>query len=286
VDQLILPIESGSFENAINTLIEGIEKIKARNRNKSISTYFGIGSPGLVNSKDGEIISAIDMKWKNVNYNDALRRKTDMIPVIANRSKVSALTSYYLNNPESFGNIISIVIGTGVASGFILDHKLYTGSRSGAGELGHTTIDPNGPACECGNRGCLQALVGEHAILTRAVNHARKKGSPVPESIEDVFRDRDDDSNYVHIIEEVAEYLAVAVGNLINIFNPDLIALSGPIISGFPELLDQVRKRTYHRCMKYNFETVEIISSEWGINTAAIGSTLLVRENIAEALLA
>lgn len=180
------------------------------------------------------------------------------------------------------GNIISVVIGTGVASGLILDHRLFMGSSFGAGELGHTTVIPDGPPCPCGNRGCLQALIGEKAILERGHYLAQMKGQTPPETLEDISSRSGTDGFYFRLTEETAEYLSVSIGNLISLLNPDKIVLSGPVVSGWPELTELVRKNIEYRAIQHNQKVVNVISSDRGIYTAATGSAFLVRENSGE----
>ena len=286
IDEFIAPISEMTPEMTVSTLVAVIRELREKHKGKKILPRIGVGTPGLVDSEKGVIVSAVDVKWKNIPIAAMIKEASALSIRVVNRSKVSALASYYLNNPENYGNIISIVIGTGVASGLILDHKLYMGSSFGAGELGHTSIIPNGPACLCGNRGCLQALIGEEAILERGRNLARINGVPGPEKIEDILNKARDGDLYHHVILEVAEYLSIAIGNIINLLNPDLIVLSGPVISGCPQLLELVSRKKNYRSMLHNQDAVSVIPSDWGIQTAAIGSAYLIRENTSEILTA
>lgn len=284
IDQKIHPIEEMSPECAIATLSAGVLQLRELHSSKNILNRIGIGSPGLVDSREGMIVSAVDVGWNNVRLGEVFTEQTSLPCLVVNRSKVSALTAYYLDNPGNIGNIISIVIGTGVASGIILEHKLFNGSSFGAGELGHTTVIPNGPLCRCGNRGCLQALIGEEAILERGRNLARVQGIASPLSINEILCDSSGNGHYRHVIEETAEYLSIALGNIINLLNPDMVVLSGPVIGGCPALVDMVKSRNEYRAMKHNLDAVRIVSSEWGNRTAAIGSALLVRESTEDIL--
>ncbi len=286
IDQRICPNEEMSPEGAVRTLAEGLRGLREGHREKVILDRIGIGSPGLVDSRKGTVVSAVDVGWADIPLGSLFTAATGLPCLVVNRSKVSALTAYYLDNPRNRGNIISIVIGTGVASGIILDHKLFNGSSFGAGELGHTSIIPNGPLCRCGNRGCLQALIGEEAILERGRNLAGLHGEPLPERIEDILHRAGKGELYHHVIEEAAEYLSIALGNMINLLNPDMVVLSGPVISDCPTLAEMVTKKNEYRAMKHNLNAVEVITSEWGNRTAAIGSALLVRESTEEILTA
>ena len=284
IDQKIFPIEEMTPHCAVETLSRGVLELRELHKEKKILDRVGIGSPGLVDSREGTIVSAVDVGWENVHLGSMFSKRTDLPCLVINRSKVSALTAYYLDNPDNLGNIISIVIGTGVASGIILEHKLFNGSSFGAGELGHTSVIPNGPLCRCGNRGCLQALIGEDAILERGRNLARVKGKEPPRSISEILCDSKDSALYRHVIEETAEYLSIALGNIINLLNPDMVVLSGPVISSCPALSDMITVKNEYRAMKHNLDAVKIVSSDWGNRTAAIGSALLVRESTEEIL--
>jgi predicted NBD/HSP70 family sugar kinase len=113
---------------------------------------------------------------------------------------------------------------------------------------------------------------------------ARINSVPIPGKIEDILNQSQEGELYYHVMEEVAEYLSISIGNIINLLNPDMIILSGPVISGCPHLLGLVTRKKNYRSMLHNQDVVQVITSDWGIQTAAIGSAYLIRENTGEIL--
>jgi N-acetylglucosamine repressor len=286
IDHIIVKIPGKSPESAVRILGSAVNTIKSKHSEKTLRPYIGVGAPGLVDTFGGYIISAIDLNWRNVPFGEMIRKETGLTPSIVNRSKVSALTAYRLENERKQGNIISVVIGTGVAAGLIINHKLFMGSNFGSGELGHTSLIPNGPLCQCGNRGCLQSLISEQALLERGKNLAILHNHTEPENISEILKEASNPEKFYHLVLlEAAEYLSISIGNLINLLNPDIIVLSGPVISKAPGFTELVRKKVKSRAMEHNLKKIRFIESSWGNETAAIGSALLILEKTEQYLL-
>ena len=214
---------------------------------------------------------------------------------IANRSKCGALAEYWNTESPGLKDLIYISIGTGVAAGIIHNGELFIGANSYAGELGHITILPNGPVCPCGNRGCLQQLISKNAIENRAKKKLKgnyksilkktlKNHSKIIEVYDVIEAAENGDKFSQEIIEEISDYLSIAVGNLINLFNPQLIIIGGPIGTKSGLLIQYLREKVRKRAMVYPLATVEIKSSSLGTNASAIGASVLVLQKIHQLL--
>jgi predicted NBD/HSP70 family sugar kinase len=212
---------------------------------------------------------------------------------VANRSKVGALAEYWVSAEQGIQEIIYISIGTGVAAGIVHEGKLYLGVNSSAGELGHVTILPNGPLCRCGNRGCLQALVSEAAIADRARTRLREQRDSLLWELADRYPERvtavmvfqaaeQKDTLACELVAETAQYLGIAIANLINLFNPEHIVLGGPVGQDSQVLLAPLKAEVQRRAMAYPLSAAEIVTSQLGADASAVGAAVLVLQHASE----
>jgi len=201
----------------------------------------GIGAPGAVDADDGRVIFAPNLGWKDIPLKKALEKELGVPVFVENDCKLHTLGVYEAELKGKPRHLIGIFLGTGIGAGLILDGKPYLGHNGTAGEVGHMVIDVNGPECGCGNRGCFEALASRRAIF-RTIQTAVKKGQEtvLTEMLGKDLADlrsgdlrkaiRRGDKFVERVVEEAAEYTGIAVGNLINLFNPEVIVLGGGIM--------------------------------------------------------
>jgi predicted NBD/HSP70 family sugar kinase len=204
----------------------------------------GLSVPGLVDTSRGIIKSAADLGWSNV-YIEEMVKKAIGWPVVAlNRHRARGLAECRFGSGNEYKHMIYVGVGSGIAAGIFHDRQLITGSFGGAGELGHTTVDPDGPVCPCGNNGCLHlyatapAIAQEARRLIRTFHGESKLNGSLPENdlqllqAKDVCSAADEgDELAVKVIEGAASHLGIALANLVNLLNPDAIILGGSIPS-------------------------------------------------------
>jgi glucokinase len=128
----------------------------------------GIGVPGRVDPTTGNVTLAVNLGWNDLALRDALERRLGRPCVIENDARAAAVGLHRRRVLGSADDIAYLAVGTGIAAGLILDGRLHRGARGLAGEIGHAILDPNGPVCACGQRGCLEAFVSGPAIARRA----------------------------------------------------------------------------------------------------------------------
>jgi len=179
-----------------------------------------------------------------------------------------------------------------------LDQALRTTNHQGvAAEIGHLRVQPDGNRCGCGNRGCLQALASGPAIANRA--RAQLRGGPDslllklaeghPERImaETVFAAAEQGDEVArHVVDDTAIYLGIAIANLVNLFNPALIVLGGPVGQNGQVLLEPLRAEVQRRAMAYPLSAARIVNSTLGPDAGAIGAAVLVLQHASELLFA
>ncbi len=283
------PTDNTAAES-LSALSAGLERLRHRIDPARLLPVIGLGPPGLVDMTHGIIKSAVDLGWREVDIATTIAQETGLPVLTANRSKAGALAVLRRIAKPQTTNLIYISIGTGVAAGIILNGTLFVGANSSAGELGHMTIIPDGPLCECGNRGCLQQLVSERAIENAARQAMRRQPTGIlqqkfgtyPEHLTaiDVLQAAEkEDPTALTVIKRIADYLAIATGNLINLFNPEIIVLGGPIAEAGPLLTQLVTTYTRRHAMAHPLSAVRITKNTLGPATGAIGAAVLVLQH-------
>jgi|YNPNPStandDraft_1061719.scaffolds.fasta_scaffold02675_3 glucokinase-like ROK family protein len=280
-------------DTAIATLTEGVATITAQIDRERLLPAIGLGTPGLVDVRSGVIKTAVDVGWFEVPIKEMAEKALGLQTFVANRSKVGALAELWYGAGRGLQELIYISIGTGIAAGIVHRGELYVGANSSAGELGHVTVLPDGPLCPCGNRGCLQQLAAGPAIANRARERLRAGGASLlqalsahyPELItaQMVFQAAEQgDTLAQEIIEETATYLGIAIANLINLFNPELIILGGPVGRAGHVLIEPLQAEVRRRAMTHPLSAVRIVTSALKADAGAIGAAVLVLQHASE----
>jgi glucokinase len=249
----------------------------------------GIGAPGAVNSETGEVIFAPNLKWEDVPLKKELEKQLSVPVFLENDGNICTLGIYETELKAKPKNVIGIFVGTGIGGGLILDGKLYEGFNRTAGEIGHMVLDVNGPKCGCGNKGSLEALASRTAIFKR-IQSAIKDGQKtiLTEMLGDDLKDlrsgdlrkaiKKGDEFVEKIIEEAAEYTGIAVGNLINILNPEVVILGGGVIDALEdEMMAIIVETAKDYAMNGTAKGIEIIASKVGDDAGIIGGAVLAR---------
>ncbi|MBD3272595.1 MAG: ROK family protein [Elusimicrobia bacterium] len=213
-------------------------KILIKKTRKSRVAGIGVGVAGDVDQYAGKIRFSPNLNWKNVFLGKELKRYFKLPVIVDNDANAAAWGAYMLEARENIKHLITVTLGTGVGGGIIIDGKLYRGASGSAGEIGHMTIYPEGLKCSCGSRGCLECYVGA-PHLVRQANAAVRKGrktiisSMVHGRLEAVtpiiieMAAKRGDALAKEIWTNAGKNLGIAMGSLINIFNPEMIVLAG-----------------------------------------------------------
>lgn len=220
---------------AIDLIVQCIEELVARSgisREKIIGV--GVGMSGLIDAERGYCIDSRQMNWQNVEISAPLEDRLG-IPVFLDND-VNCLTIYekLFGHGQPYRHFLVVGIGSGVGLGIVINGDLYHGAFGGAGEFGHTAVTTEGRLCVCGNRGCLEAYISDDAIVKNyleymlTTGYSFQTGISEPTAFEVVERARNGDEAAIAAFRRAGTLLGVALANLINIFNPECIVLSGP----------------------------------------------------------
>lgn len=254
----------------------------------------GLGIPGPLSVDLHRLISPPHMPgWDNIDVWEQLHAAFHKPLYIDNDANMGALGESRCGAGRGDADMAYIKIGTGIGGGLVLNGRIYRGHQGSAGELGHLTIDENGPRCVCGGRGCLETLASARAIVADAeqgLSLARKHTSASSE--EDiagecaprVFADIADvivaaqagDAACLAALEHAGERIALALAGLVNLVNPASIILDGSVARAGELLLDSIRRVLASTSLPAAWKGTRLLLGELGPTAIALGATLTV----------
>jgi len=246
----------------------------------------GVAIPGLVTHSGSTIKFALNYSWRNVHFKEILFRKLAIPTYIANSVRCLSLEEQWFGAGKSVDNLIVISLAQGVAIGIIINGQLYTGRSGTAGEFGHTIIDPSGPLCRCGKRGCLETFSGNFAILEKAKKLLREGRWTTDTVIEDLMIEevieqaKSGETALIDLYLEAGRTLGISIANLVEIFNPDKIILSGKGTLA-EELLVVPMRQSIAEFLTENQDSLpEIVIQKWQHTDTAKGAGVMVLQEI------
>ncbi|MCZ9883126.1 ROK family transcriptional regulator [Arthrobacter sp. B2a2-09] len=183
----------------------------------------GLGMGGVIDRDAGSVRHATYFDWHNEPLASRLSEAIGLPVLIDNDVNALVASEQSWGAGRGVKNFALVTIGRGVGMGMVLDGRLFRGSRGGAGEFGHMKVVPEGPECECGGRGCLEAVIGEPALLGYLAGELGRRVT-VDEA---GTMARDGDQHAARVFAEAGQHLGRAVGNVVNILNPDRLLLAG-----------------------------------------------------------
>lgn len=272
----------------ISRLIQVIENvIRESGLSRKQILGMGIGMPGILDEKSGKVLFSPDFKWENVDMLTPIRERFKMDITIENANRALAMGEYYFGAGVDSRNFLVVNLGHGIGSAIMREGEFYRGSSGSSGEIGHIILEKNGPKCNCGNLGCLEAIASGNAIARDAKiavleGNATKIMELVNEDInrieaKTVFEAaRLGDRLAIQITERAMQYIGIGLANYINLLDPDLIILFGGLTNAGDIFLKKVKEVLRERQMKFAGRQVKLVISQMGENCTAVGSASLV----------
>ncbi|MEB6096376.1 ROK family protein [Mammaliicoccus sciuri] len=250
----------------------------------------GVGMHGLVDTQNGTNIFAPNLGWRNIEIKSILESEADLMVVIDNDCNSAALAEMWFGLGKEETNFISVIVDYGVGASIINNGSILKGNHYITGQIGHVTIDPDGPLCSCGNYGCLETLTSEIAILKmikRQLKIGRKSQilnmqSEIDElSIVDFYEAvNQGDELCVQIAKEVGRNLGLGFAILINLFGPKFIVLGGSLTKISHVLLPEIKAIIRLKVMGEDAKETPIVTSALGDDLYTIGAASLIVEEI------
>lgn len=244
----------------------------------------GVSVPGIVERGDDSLVHAVGFGWEGVPLGQLLRRAIDAPVVVDNGAKTMGQAEMWFGAGRGAADAVIALLGIGVGAAVFTDGRLYRGSQSSAGEWGHAPIVVGGEPCRCGSRGCLEAYVGELALLRKwASLDPDGSGADAIDTdrLQALFAAAMDDDAAGQVVEQMAEHLGAGLATLINLFNPQRIVLAGSVgLRLTPPILDLIRTRAGRYSLRQPFESVEIAQGLLGHDAVALGAATLVVDRL------
>ena len=244
----------------------------------------GISIPGMVDNITHEVIFAPNLGWERVNLEHMMDSIGSFPIYVDNEAMCSAICENWIGCCIDQKDFMCINMKSGIGSGIFAGGNLYRGYCGSAGEIGHIMVEQNGPKCACGNYGCLESLVSSRAMVENA-QRLVKQGLIADFAnildidainIDDIFSWAKEGNEAARVIlVESAGYLGLATANLINTINPSKIVLGKELVKFSEDVLEHLKNIAFAKALKYPASRVEIITSEIGEDTSALGAAII-----------
>lgn len=239
----------------------------------------GVGVPGVIDNSES-ILLAPNLNWKNLNLKDALVNKYRLPVIIENEANAGAYGEKNFGAGIECDNIIYVSAGIGIGVGLILNGSLYKGSNGFSGEMGHMTIQIDGPQCRCGNEGCWELYASEQALITKA----EFMGLPLADHEEFDLTNlqalaEDGNKDALALFQQTGDYLGVGINNIINTFNPQQVIIGNRLASAKEWLEEPLNKRVAKQALWFQQNDLEIKFSELSTLSTALGVAAFSIEN-------
>ncbi len=248
----------------------------------------GIGSPGAIDTKNGLVLVAYNLKFENAPLVEELRSYFPNIPVQLENDANAAAYGEFMATGGKANSFLAVTLGTGVGGGIVLDKKIFRGANGTAGELGHFSLVYNGIPCGCGRKGCWEA----YASVTALINQTRAAIEETPDSLMVQYvkeagkvsgrtafdAAKAGDAAAQKVVDQYLEYVADGISSMINIFQPNMIVIGGGISREGDYLLNPIKEymKTNTFCHEASKTELKIATlfNEAGIIGAALASAL------------
>lgn len=246
----------------IDEMCNAIQEIVAQLRSSGSGQFagIGIGIPGIIEMQTGMLRDSPNLPgWHNYPVRDEIERRLHATVVLENDANAAALGEKWLGAGAAVDDMVMLTLGTGVGGGIVLEGKIWHGMTGMAGELGHINVEPDGPPCNCGSRGCVEQLASATAVkrmaaeavasgkapqLEQALKQAKEFSAKV---VYDLAMQGDSPSKA--IFDRVGNSLGIVIADLVNIFNVPMYVLAGGVASGWdafaPTMMERIRKNSF-----------------------------------------
>lgn len=253
----------------------------------------GIGVPGMLDMEKGLVLFLPNLPgtWPRVPLAQRIEEATGVPAFLLNDVRSITLGEKTYGAGREVDNMVCLAIGTGIGGGVVVGGKLLLGLDGTAGEVGHQTIDPYGPRCGCGNRGCLEAFASGPAIASMGVR-AVKQGLTTrigelcaydlnaisPKLIYQAALEGDAVAREIY--ETAGFYIGIGVANLIAILSPQMVVIGGGVAQAGELLLAPIRETARQRAKVTPFEKVQIVQAELGTDAGMMGAAAWARQRL------
>jgi glucokinase len=274
----------------LDAIVAAVEEARAAAPCEVAAVGFGI--PCLIDQRRGMALMAVNLSLADLPFRDVMAERLGLPVQVDNDANLAALAEHRAGAARGSDHAIVLTVGTGIGGGLILDGELYRGSIGAGAELGHMTIDLDGPRCQgnCPNHGCLEAVASGTALARegRRIAHERPD-SPLGRAaaagqevtgalITELAHDGDEAA--VEALAVIGRNLGVGIASLLNIFNPDVVVVGGGVIAAGELLLEPARAEVAERALPPVRDHAPIVPARFGFEAGMVGAGALALDHL------
>lgn len=278
-----------SSENVEQVIISVVDEMKKDfGIKKSQIHAISAGAPGVINQEEGVVLFSPNLPWRDYDIKTPIEKKFGVPFYIGNDVNVGVLGEYKYGAARGYQNVVGFFPGTGMGGGLILNGSLFTGNQYKGAEYGHMILDPEGPMCGCGQRGCLEAFSSKKGMsdyIRQQVSRGRE--SMMAGKMENgVFKSSvlkkalaAKDKVAMEAVDRACHYLAIATGNMINTISPDIVIYGGGVIEAVGDIfLEKILGEVDRYCMPSIRSTVELKKAALGDDSNLYGALSMIAD--------
>ncbi|MEW6182860.1 MAG: ROK family protein [Bacillota bacterium] len=271
------------YEAVLNRIAETVTEVQ---RSAGVSgglLRVGIGAPGPLNTETGVVYMAPNLGWHNAPLKASLEEIIKVPVFVDNDANLAAWGEFVYGAGRESNDLVYVTVSTGIGGGLVLGGRLYRGAGYGAGEIGHITVLPDGPLCQCGNRGCLEALASGTAVAREAKNLiAQGQGRAILAAaggvIETVTAETVSlaayrgDGEALGLFNTAGGWLGIGVGVVLNLLNPAVVVLGGGMMKSASLFWGTLEEETRSRAFSSAWEAAQVVTAELGGRAGVFGA--------------
>jgi glucokinase-like ROK family protein len=281
-----IPINDGEGINALPLVYQILDQLI--NKTNQPLSGIGVGTPGLINTSEGLVVNAVNLNWNNLPLTSLLEERYHLPVYILNDCQAAAIGELtYGKDFQTDNNLVLINVHHGIGSGIIINREIFQGDGGFAGEIGHIVVVPDGGViCRCGKRGCLETVASARALTRQAKELIQQyPDSRLPrdmqhinlDTIEEAFNAGDP---LVHdLVMKSAEYLGMAISNIVGILNIQKIVLEGDMTRFGAPWVDKIREVMMRYSLDRLMENTDVKIGHLGENAIILGATAVFANN-------
>jgi glucokinase len=272
----------------LDAIVAAVEDARAAAPHEVAAIGFGI--PCLIDQRRGMATMAVNLPLLDVPFRDVMAERIGLPVEVDNDANVAALAEHRAGAAQGVDHAVVLTIGTGIGGGLILDGEVYRGAIGAGAELGHMTIERDGPPCQgnCPNHGCLETLASGTALAREGRRIARERpGSALGRALADgrevsgaliTELAHDGDEAAIDALALIGRNLGVGIASLLNVFNPDVVVIGGGVIAAGELLLGPARAEAGVRALPTMRDHAQIVQARFGVEAGMIGAGALALE--------
>lgn len=232
-EMIEIPISDSDGQQALQFVYQILDRLMKKDWKPVIG--IGVGTPGLVNTRDGVVVNAVNLDWQDLPLAQLLKDRYHLPVSVLNDSQANAIGEFvYGGNHDPDSNLVVVNVRHGIGAGILINGRLFQGDGGGAGEIGHVMVQENGMLCRCGKRGCLETVSSTKAVLQRArelagqYDHSKMAQDPSKITLDSiVMAFQGNDPLAQRVVRDATHYLGISIANLVGTLNIQKIVMTG-----------------------------------------------------------